>query len=362
MAVSRDKKSRKYIAQVGSGKNGTRKKKRFNRKSDAEAWVWEQKRLVARAKESPNYLPEMPIDDLLERYLESLMEVRDKHRRDIRNSVINLVEFCGFESIGDVTALPLERYKDSKVKSLSVAFCNEKFISNRTKNKKIKHLKSLLEFARRNGFLLQNPLLDLELAKVKPTEKRALTEEECVELLKSAKEYSPMTWYPVIFTMINTGMRKGELATLEWEDLDFTRKQIYLKDKPHIEINGEPFRCKWGSCRTLPMRENLRVLLESRPKTSDLVFPSERGGLLFNNWNHRFKRAVRDAKIRNKHEIGAHTLRHTFISQLLSLGKVDLKTVSVLAGHKDLQTTQGYVHLLGGSEEQLRAIESLPDY
>lgn len=316
----------------------------------------------------------MAISDLLELYVDSLQETTLKHRRDIRTSVKQISDFCGFSVIGDISSLPVERFKDSKVPSKVKKYlrkgqefitddAEQKFITNRTKNRKIVHFKAMLEFARRNGYLLQNPLSEFELAKVKKTERRALTKEECVELLRAAKEYSPLTWYPVIFTMINTGMRKSELVTLEWDDLDFVRSQIYLKDKPHIEIRkGETFKCKWGSGRTLPMKESLKELLENLPKTSSLVFPDQNGRLLLHNWNHRFSRAVRDAEIRNKHEITSHVLRHTFISQLISYGKVDMKRVSKLAGHKDLATTQIYTHLLGGDEEDLKAIENLPDY
>ena len=362
MAIKKDPKSGKWIAQVGSGKQGTRRKRGFRYKQDAEAWIREQENAILRMKMAPKFEPKMPIKNLLSLYLESLQETSIKHRDDIRNSVIDISAYCDFWVIGDVEALPVERYKNSKVPSRKEAFCNEKFISNRTKNKKIKQFKAMMEFGLRNGFLLENPLFEFKLAKVRGTERRALAKDECVELLRAAKEYSSTTWHPVIYTMLNTGMRKAELVTLEWDDLDFPRRQIYLKDKPHIMINNEQFRCKWGSSRVLPMKKSLKELLGSLPKTTNLVFPSEKGGLLLNNWNHRFARAVKDADIRNRQEVTAHVLRHTFISQLLAYGKVDIKTVSVLAGHKDLQTTQIYVHLLGGSEEHLKAIETLPDY
>lgn len=67
-------------------------------------------------------------------------------------------------------------------------------------------------------------------------------------------------------------------------------------------------------------------------------------------------------KVTRSEEITPHILRHTFISHLLVYGKQDLLTVSKLAGHSSIKTTQIYLHLVGGDSLKIEAVNSLPDY
>ena len=87
MALNKDPKSGKWIAQVGSGSKGTRLKRRFSYKNDAEAWLRETEKTLLLKEKSPNLMPDMPIQNLLSLYLDSLQETTLKHRKDIRNSV-----------------------------------------------------------------------------------------------------------------------------------------------------------------------------------------------------------------------------------------------------------------------------------
>ena len=112
------------------------------------------------------------------------------------------------------------------------------------------------------------------------------------------------------------------------------------------------------------MRKSLSEVLRAQPKLpeSELIFPTLNGNVRWNNWDKELKSLLAKADIRNPHEITAHSFRHSFISQLLSYGKQDIKIISHLVGHKNPTTTQGYVHLLGGMESNLASIETLPDY
>jgi integrase/recombinase XerD len=110
------------------------------------------------------------------------------------------------------------------------------------------------------------------------------------------------------------------------------------------------------------MNEKLIQLLEGLPRTSDFVFPSKTGGHLFNNFDRGFRSAIKGATIKHLETIGAHVLRHTFISHLLITGKQNVFTVAKIAGHSSIKTTQIYLTLLGSDDEKQKAVEALPDF
>ena len=83
--------------------------------------------------------------------------------------------------------------------------------------------------------------------------------------------------------------------------------------------------------------------------------------MISNNVNRTFNNATDKSELTHPEEITSHTLRHTWISQLLANG-VDLKSVSTMAGHRSLTITQAYAHLIGGIEKMHLDIAKLPNF
>jgi integrase len=129
-----------------------------------------------------------------------------------------------------------------------------------------------------------------------------------------------------------TGMRRGELFKLRWEDVDF--------DRGFIHIRGP----KGGKDQAIPLNEAAREVLQNHPQSdSPYVFPG-RGG------RQRTRYPKRVDAIREKAELPRdfrplHGLRHTYASMLASSGQVDLYTLQKLLTHKSPQMTQRYAHL-----------------
>lgn len=131
-----------------------------------------------------------------------------------------------------------------------------------------------------------------------------------------------------------TGMRRGELFKLKWQDIDFDRGFIWIRDP------------KGGEDQKIPLNETARDILahHERPYTdSPYVFPGQGG-----KKRVEIKRAVN----RIKKEAGLpedfrplHGLRHVYASMLASSGKVDMYTLQKLLTHKKPQMTQRYAHL-----------------
>jgi len=137
----------------------------------------------------------------------------------------------------------------------------------------------------------------------------------------------------IMLMAIYTGMRRGEIFRLTWEDVDFRRGFITLR---------EP---KGGTDQTIPLPDKARELLEHRPRRKDCsyIFPG-RGGKMKADASKHF-RAIREAAKLPADFRPMHGLRHVFASMLASSGEVDLYTLQRLLTHKSPTMTQRYAHL-----------------
>jgi len=141
---------------------------------------------------------------------------------------------------------------------------------------------------------------------------------------------------PIILLSLNTGMRRGEVFTLQWKDIDWNNRTL--------SIPGP--NAKSGSTRHIPLNQEAFNTLEfwktmSLSTTSDsLVFPGKGGSVLIDT-KHSWQTILKLAEIEN---FRWHDMRHHFASRLVMAG-VDLNTVRELLGHSDLKMTIRYAHL-----------------
>jgi len=204
-----------------------------------------------------------------------------------------------------------------------------------TINFEVGALRTIFNLAIKWDYIKENPTKGVTKLKVNDSKPpRFLSQEECKKFLKAC----PTNLYPIYFTFLNTGMRKGELENLEWSDVDFRRRKIAIKGK-------EDWQPKTGE-REIPMNDALVDLLqELRPtksKQKEYVFSSSDGGKLKTKLREKLIQIAKKAELKDLTRV--HTLRHTFASQLVMSG-VDLPTVMKLMGHSNIQTTMIYAHL-----------------
>ena len=151
----------------------------------------------------------------------------------------------------------------------------------------------------------------------------------------------------LLMTLYGTGMRRAELARLRVSDIDSQRMMIRVD------------RGKGGRSRDLPLSPALLQTLREywrwrRPKT--YLFPSRnprRGSeqpISDKTIRIACREAARQAGLSKR--ITPHTLRHSWATHLLEAG-TDLRTIQVLLGHGDLETTAKYLHL---SQRHLQAV------
>jgi integrase len=144
-----------------------------------------------------------------------------------------------------------------------------------------------------------------------------------------------------------TGFRMQEVIFLQYSDIDFKHKTVSVKVKP--DFNFGP---KGWECRTVPLTEALAVALEARQserKASTLVFPTRSGRL---NTKHlqALKRIAKRAGL-DETQWWLHKFRATFATWHLQAG-IDIRTVQMYLGHKDISTTLRYLQPARGTAAQ----------
>jgi integrase len=168
---------------------------------------------------------------------------------------------------------------------------------------------------------------------------RFLSVEECQELINACDEHLR----PIVTIVLNTGMRKGEILLLKWDNVDLKHGFILLE----VTKNGER--------REIPINETVREALLSLRRRLDVpyVFYDATTGKPYKDIKKSFKSACRRAAIK---DFRFHDLRHSFSSHLVMSG-VDLTTVKELLGHKDIKMTLRYAHL--APSHKVKAVDIL---
>ena len=142
---------------------------------------------------------------------------------------------------------------------------------------------------------------------------------------------------PLIYLGLLAGMRGGEILNLQWDEVDFLGRKIYVLDG------------KSKDDRAIPMCEELFAFLREWKRDH------EHGPLVYHNRGKQIRNyPFRDVKKKAKLD-GGHCLRRTFATRLVERG-VSLYKVSRLLGHQSIETTMTYIYLEVGSEELTEAL------
>ena len=180
-----------------------------------------------------------------------------------------------------------------------------------------------------------SPTKQVALPKKDNRRQRYLSKEEANSLLEALKEKSLVT-YRMAILALDCGLRFGEIASLCWEDCNFERETILIRD-PKAKSNRIAF-----------MTKRVKEILESLKSTDrGLIFPDKNGNKMDRvsktfrrTADEMFNEGVDDPRLK----VCFHTLRHTFASWLVE-GGVSLYEVKELMGHADFGMTQRYSHL-----------------
>ena len=207
-------------------------------------------------------------------------------------------------------------------------------------------LYSVFEKAVAEHLMLTNPVAGCKLPKREKQEMKTMPVEDLAKFFEEAKASGKLEFYYLDFS---TGLRRGELLGLKWEDVDFEHSTIAIK-RQVIRVQGRieegPLKTK-NAYRTIAVGEDVMGMLydlkERMGGASPYLFPSPNGGPQDpDSVLPMFKRMLNRCGLET---MRFHDIRHTFATVALAEG-VDYKTLSAMLGHYSVAfTLDTYAHV-----------------
>lgn len=269
----------------------------------------------------------------------------------------------------------IERESAEKIaKALDMKFAecftpknDEGFLSPLTIRTYHRLISSILSKAVKWGYLQNNVAVNAELPKLTQHEAEYLDEDEAKRLLDLLRDEPIKYSAPITFDLLS-GLRRGELCGLRWQDIDFDNETIQVREtRAYVSgkgvIRDTPKNA--SSKRPLRLSSSVFVLLRnyqawqneqedkcgSKWKNKDgHIFTNETGSPIYPD---RLTRWFREFTTKHGFEMKKiHGLRHSFASLMISAG-TPLVVVSKRLGHNQVSTTSNiYSHMIRSAEEK----------
>ncbi len=285
--------------------------------------------------------------DYCEKYLKEIELRQLKSRTSIELNIRK--RFIPFFGDMDLDKITPGQVKDYILMRKGVnAMGRDRVISNSSLNVELANLKRIFSVAIEDeGYQVKNNPIKASLFLKNDTKPRdkVLTIEEEERLLKAAALHLK----PAIVCAVNTGMRKMEIASLQW-------KNVSLKNRI-IVVAAE--HSKNGKAREIPINsvllEEMKMLKRDNGQSS-FVFTYERkkGEIKpIGDFKISWMKAIEKAGIQN---FTFHGLRHTFASRLAAQGVHPFEAQKIL-GHSSIDMTKWYSHF--NQKQLLKAVEKV---
>lgn len=215
----------------------------------------------------------------------------------------------------------------------------------------VKHMtvifNQIMAYAVRHKLIDNNPVRDADRPRKRPEDEMTVTVLNPEQIRTFLGVVHDEKEHALFMTAVMTGARKGEIMGLRWSDIDYEKKQIYIR---RTFNHGRFFAPKTrGSIRAIDcppalITELRKWKIRSGGKDESLIFSRENGEPLngVTSWRH-FKNALQEAGCP---EIRFHDLRHTYASLLIAQGE-NIKYIQTQLGHATpMMTLNVYSHLM----------------
>ncbi len=288
---------------------------------------------------------------LIQRWLEHLDGERALSPHTLRAYEGDLVGFLAFLSEDflskDPKTIDPTEVDPQAIRSF-LAAQTKRGLGRRSQGRALAAVRGFFRWLAREGIVAANPAQGVRTPKAPKTLPRHLRPGE-IESLLAAPDLTTLFGHrdrAMLELFYATGLRVGEMVSLDWSDLDLSARTLRVIGKGNKE-RMVPFNRAAESAlrdwlaRWEPLADPARVAND--PSDAEPVFLNARG------------RRISDRDVRrllDRHVAAAslaagvhpHTLRHTFATHLLENG-ADLRSIQELLGHSSLSTTQKYTHI-----------------
>lgn len=246
------------------------------------------------------------------------------------------------QRLAEISPIDVERFKRER---LATKTKHKRERKPTTVNRELNILSRVFTLSIDAGHIKENPCSRVRRFREDNERIRFLSPEEEHRLLTALEGTEPSR--SIVIFALNTGMRFGEIASLRWQEVDFSRRIIHV------------VQTKTGKNRVIPMNQKVADLLHGQQRRlslkkqkTDLVFPRWKSGGRLTKLNS-FKETCAEQGIEDFH---FHDLRHTFASRLAE-ANVNAFTIAELLGHKSLEMTKRYTHATDNRKRE--AVETL---
>ena len=337
---------------IGYDEEGNPKTKSVLAKTKAEcASKLEKLRDAADPKKPAKVRPDMALGDWLDYWYQNHSKpgLRPTTRQSYENWLYeHLIPGVGHIPLNKVTQSDLQQFFTGMKKNGRHAHVETKgtALSDRSVQSCYAVCRKALDKAVAENLIRANPAQGCKLPPVKGRDMQVLTKEEMQRFLLQAREEG---MYELFLLELTTGLRRGELLALRWDDLDMETGVLKI-DRQIYPVRGklivtEP-KTKAGIRTIILPPPMLEVLREYKEQTfSPLLFPSRiRPGQPIDPGYVRKRLQVILERAGCK-QVRFHDLRHTFATMALEHG-MDVKTLSAIIGHVSSTTTLNvYAHI-----------------
>ena len=262
--------------------------------------------------------------------------------------LLPLIEYFGHKTIKSLSSSDVQKYKLHRLDTPVRFGGGQRAVAS--VNRELALLRSILNHAKSEGWITRSPFESKSFSLISSAdetkrdrvlsvdeEKRLLsacTNERTINYKRKGKEITatvtPTNPYlkAIIITALDTGMRKGELLSLSWKDVNFALNEIQIR----------AFNTKTGSKRSVGMTSRvsneLMQLWELSPKKMD--------GLVFGigEFKKSFATAVKMAELK---DFRFHDLRHTAVTRMVAAG-MPIPEIMKISGHSKMETFLRYVN------------------
>jgi integrase len=255
------------------------------------------------------------LGDLIARYLNEVTPTMKGATEDTIRLKAIMRKPIAMWSMANLSTTRIAAYRDERLKE----------VSSGTVIRELAYLSSIINHARREwGIHVTNPVQLVRKPHSPQARSRVLTDAEIAKLLQALEPQGRRSYWtkPAVLLALATAMRRGELLSLRWENIDLQGRTAFLPDT------------KNGDSRTVPLSTSAVQVLEGLPKhISGVVIPVK-----FFSLDAAFKRARKRAGLEG---VRFHDLRRTAITRMAEKlpNVIELAAVS---GHKSLMVLKNY--------------------